>query len=90
MALTIRQGDIFKSNAQTLVNTVNCMGVMGKGIAREFKRIYPEMFTAYRGLCESGDLQIGRLHVWRTPNKMILNFPTKQHWRNPSQREFIV
>lgn len=87
--LTYVEGDLFQSPAQTLVNTVNTVGVMGKGIALQFKRIYPEMFEKYRALCESGELTIGRLHVWRTPNKIILNFPTKEHWRRPSRPEYI-
>lgn len=83
------RGDLFESPAQTLVNTVNTVGVMGKGIALRFKKIYPDMFEEYRGLCESGELQIGRLHVWRTQHKIILNFPTKTTWRQPSHPDYI-
>jgi O-acetyl-ADP-ribose deacetylase (regulator of RNase III) len=83
------RGNLFESPAQTLVNTVNTVGVMGKGIALKFKTIYPDMFAAYRDLCERGDLSIGRLHIWRTPHKVILNFPTKKDWRSPSKPEYI-
>jgi O-acetyl-ADP-ribose deacetylase (regulator of RNase III) len=83
------KGDLFESPAQTLVNTVNTAGVMGKGIASRFKRIYPDMFKEYQKLCEEGKLTIGRLHLYRTPHKLLLNFPTKIHWRQPSQPEFI-
>lgn len=81
--------NLFDSPAQTLVNTVNTVGVMGKGIAAEFKRRYPEMFARYREFCDRGELDIGKLYLYRTPNKWILNFPTKKHWRNPSTFEYI-
>ena len=81
--------DLFASPAQTLVNTVNTVGVMGKGIAKDFKAIYPEMFTRYQQLCERGQFEIGQLWPYRTSNKLVLNFPTKKHWRNPSRPEYI-
>lgn len=82
-------GNLFESPAQTLVNTVNTVGVMGKGIAKEFKRRYPEMFKRYREFCKNGELSTGKLYLYRTPNKWVLNFPTKQHWRSPSRIEWI-
>jgi O-acetyl-ADP-ribose deacetylase (regulator of RNase III) len=81
--------DLFESPAQTLVNAVNTVGVMGKGIAAEFKRRYPEMFERYQEHCRRGELQVGRLYLYRTANKWVLNFPTKQDWRAPSQIEWI-
>ena len=87
--ITYLCGDLFQSPAKVLVNTVNTVGVMGKGIALKFKRIYPEMFEAYRNHCERGDLEIGQLFLYKTPNKWVLNFPTKKHWRNPSRVEYI-
>ena len=81
--------DLFASPAQTLVNTVNTVGVMGKGIAKDFKTIYPEMFARYQELCERGQFNIGQLWPYRTANKLILNFPTKKHWRSPSKPEYI-
>jgi O-acetyl-ADP-ribose deacetylase (regulator of RNase III) len=83
------KGNLFESPAQTLVNTVNTVGVMGKGIALRFKQIYPEMFEEYQHLCEKGQLKIGMLHVYRTPNKLVLNFPTKESWRRPSRLSYI-
>jgi O-acetyl-ADP-ribose deacetylase (regulator of RNase III) len=83
--LTYVEGNLFLSPAQTLVNTVNTVGVMGKGIAKTFKAIYPEMYAAYAARCERGELAPGRLHLHRTPHKWILNFPTKRHWRQPSR-----
>jgi O-acetyl-ADP-ribose deacetylase (regulator of RNase III) len=80
---------IFDSPAQTIVNTVNTVGVMGKGIALSFKTLYPAMYEEYRRLCEARKLDVGKLHVYRTPNKIIVNFPTKKHWRNPSRPEYI-
>ena len=87
--ITYLSGDLFLSPAKVLVNTVNTVGVMGKGIALRFKRIYPEMFEAYRNHCERGELQVGQLFLYKTPNKWILNFPTKEHWRNPSREEYV-
>ena len=81
--------DLFTSPARTLVNTVNTVGVMGKGIAKDFKTIYPEMFARYQELCEMNQFDVGQLWLYRTPNKWILNFPTKIHWRNPSHPDFI-
>ena len=83
------KGNIFQSPAQVLVNTVNTVGVMGKGIALEFKQMFPEMFAEYRELCESGNIKIGTLWLYKTSNKWILNFPTKKHWRQPSRVEYI-
>lgn len=83
------QGNLFESPAQTLVNTVNTQGAMGKGIALQFKKYFPEMFDEYRRLCDDGQLKIGTLHVFQTRHKKILNFPTKQEWRKPSKLEYI-
>ena len=83
------RGDIFNSPAQVLVNTVNTVGVMGKGIALSFKKKYPEMFTIYRKSCDKHQLVIGKLMLWYGPDHWILNFPTKEHWRNPSKMEYI-
>ena len=81
--------DLFTSPSRVLVNTVNTVGVMGKGIAKDFKTIYPEMFSRYQELCEKGQFDIGQLWLYRTPHKWVLNFPTKKHWRNPSRPEYI-
>lgn len=80
---------LFDSPAKVLVNTVNTVGVMGKGIAKEFKGIYPEMFTQYQELCERGMLDVGDFWVYKTPHKWVLNFPTKKHWRRPSKPEYL-
>ena len=82
--------DLFQSPARVLVNTVNTVGVMGKGIAKDFKYIYPDMFKRYQRVCETGDLDIGNLWLYKTTNKWILNFPTKRHWRQPSHPEYIA
>lgn len=82
-------GDLFESPAKVLVNTVNTRGVMGKGIALQFKRICPDMFKRYRDHCEHNRLTVGRLFLYKTPHKWVLNFPTKEHWRNPSRVEYI-
>lgn len=81
--------DLFASPAQTLVNTVNTVGVMGKGVAKTFKDRYPEMFRDYKRACDSGELRIGSLMLWRGPQKWVLNFPTKTTWRLPSELSYI-
>jgi len=82
-------GNLFESPARVLVNTVNTVGVMGKGIAKDFKAIYPDMFREYQKLCESKKLTIGKLWLYKTPNKWILNFPTKTTWKQPAKVEYI-
>ena len=81
--------NLFDSPAQTLVNTVNTVGVMGKGIALIYKQLYPEMYAQYRRLCQAGEFEMGMLHIYRTPNKIIVNFPTKEHWRQKSRLQYI-
>ncbi|MFA5864471.1 MAG: macro domain-containing protein [Phycisphaerae bacterium] len=88
--LKIIQGDIFSSTAQTLVNTVNCVGVMGKGLALEFKNRFPLMFDDYRRRCKEGQVQIGQPYLYTASQPWILNFPTKLHWRNNSKIEYIT
>jgi O-acetyl-ADP-ribose deacetylase (regulator of RNase III) len=87
--MTYVQGDLFDSPAHTIVNAVNTDGVMGKGIAKEFRRRYPDMVAGYQERCKTGELTIGTLWLFKSSNKWILNFPTKRHWREPSQVEFI-
>lgn len=89
MLITI--GNIFESKAQTLVNTINCVGVMGKGIALEFKKRYPQMFEDYVILCSQGEVVPGQPYYYSDlMGTSILNFPTKDHWRSPSKLSYIV
>lgn len=83
------EGNIFDSPAQVIVNTVNTVGVMGKGIALSYKKRYPEMFEVYRRACEKHQLLIGKLMLYYAPDHWILMFPTKEHWRNPSKIEYL-
>jgi O-acetyl-ADP-ribose deacetylase (regulator of RNase III) len=87
--LIYRRTSLLESTAQTLVNTVNCVGVMGKGIAKDFKQREPDMFAAYKRICDKKLLEPGKLWLWRESSQWVLNFPTKQHWRNPSKLEWI-
>ncbi len=87
--LTYIEGNLFESNSKVLVNTVNTQGVMGKGIALQFKKIYPEMFKEYQALCETGKFNVGNLWLYKTLHKWILNFPTKISWRQPSKIQYI-
>ena len=87
--LIYRRTSILESPAQTLVNTVNCVGVMGKGLAHAFKEREPDMFKAYKRICDQKALVPGKLWLWRGSGSWVLNFPTKVHWRNPSRLEWI-
>lgn len=85
------KGDIFTSEAQVLVNPVNCEGVMGKGLALQFKRYYPFNFDIYKEACETGYLRPGTiLPVKLGLDRCIVNFPTKDKWRRPSRIEYIT
>ncbi len=79
-------GDIFKSNAQTLINTVNCVAVMGKGIALEFKNRFPDMYDDYVQRCQSGEVKPGVPYLYKTLFlPQIINFSTKDHWKSISK-----
>lgn len=89
--VTATVGDLFRSDSQTLVNTINCVGVMGKGIALGFKKRFPEMFKDYEDRCSSGLVRLGRPYLFKSIiAPWILNFPTKDHWRSVSRIEDIV
>lgn len=83
--LHVVTGDLFETAVDARVNAVNCVGVMGAGIAAVFKKQYPAMFRDYAAACVAGTLAPGQLHVWRTPTEWIINFPTKRHWRDLSR-----
>jgi O-acetyl-ADP-ribose deacetylase (regulator of RNase III) len=85
-------GDILTAPAEALVNTVNCVGVMGRGIALQFKNAYPDNFKAYAAACSRGEVQPGKMLTFETGKfvpKYIINFPTKRHWRGKSRIEDI-
>ncbi|HMW42355.1 MAG TPA: macro domain-containing protein [Plasticicumulans sp.] len=92
--ITFTQGNLLEARVEVLVNTVNTVGVMGKGIALMFKERFAENFRLYAAACKAGKVQTGRMFV--TPvheldgPRWIVNFPTKQHWRSPSRLEWIV
>jgi len=84
------KGSIFDSEAEALVNPVNCVGVMGKGLALEFKKRFPKNFEYYRKTCfEPLGLVIGDLLLFKENEKWVVNFPTKVHWKDPSKIEYI-
>lgn len=91
--LNYKTGDLFKSNAQAIVNTVNCVGVMGRGIALQFKKAYPANYKAYEIACKHKQIVPGKMFVYETAEilnpKFIINFPTKRHWRGKSRLEDI-
>lgn len=86
-------GDILNADAEALVNTVNCVGIMGRGIALQFKNTFPDNFEAYAQACKREEVQPGRMFVYETGflhnPKYIINFPTKRHWRGKSRIEDI-
>lgn len=93
-----RKGDLLKADVEALVNTVNCVGVMGKGIALQFKQKFPDNFRQYKRVCDRGDLEPGTLFVHDRGElfgdsggpRYIINFPTKTHWKKPSKLEYIA
>ena len=91
--IEVHTGNILEANAEALINTVNTVGVMGKGIAYQFKKAWPAMEKEYASACKRGEVQVGQMYVWEAGGIMnprfIINFPTKKHWRNPSQLSYI-
>lgn len=84
-----KTGNIFTTKCQTIVNTVNCVGVMGAGIAYEFRLRENDMFEKYKVLCKNKKIDIGILWIYKAENKNILNFPTKFDWKYPSKTEYL-
>ena len=90
--ITYKTGDLLSEDAEALVNTVNCVGVMGRGVALRFKRVYPDNFKAYAEECGEGRLKPGLVFVYETAllsPRFIVNFPTKNHWRAKSRLRYI-
>ena len=91
--IEFKTGDIFKTDAEVLVNSVNCVGVMGRGIALQFKNMYPANFRSYAAACKRDEVQPGLMFVFETGHlcnpRYIINFPTKRHWRGKSRIEDI-
>lgn len=89
MSVKVITGNIFTSSCQTIVNTVNCVGVMGAGIALECRFRFPGMHEKYISLCNDNKIEIGLLWVYKSSKKWVLNFPTKIHWKYPSKKEYL-
>ena len=89
MSVKIITGNIFTTKCKVVVNTVNCVGVMGAGIALECRLRYPEMHDKYIKLCNESKINIGMLWIYKSPEKWVLNFPTKKHWKYPSKEEYL-
>ena len=85
------KGNLLKADVEALVNTVNTKGVMGKGLALQFKRAFPDAFRDYDRACRAGEVEVGRMHVVErlTSPRYIINFPTKKHWRGKSKLDYI-
>jgi|SRR5579859_6669315 len=91
--IELKSGDILQADAEALVNTVNCVGIMGRGIALQFRKAFPENFRVYESVCKRGELHPGRMLVYETGRltgpKYVINFPTKRHWKGKSRIEDI-
>ena len=91
--IELTQGDLLRADADAIVNTVNCVGFMGRGIAAQFKRAYPENFRVYEAACKRGEVQPGRMLVYELAGsaspRFIINFPTKRHWKANSRIDDI-
>ena len=81
----LAKGNVLRSQAQTIVNTVNCVGIMGRGVALAFKRKYPEMYSDYVARCDRGEVEVGKPYAYKAEDHIVVNFPTKQHWRSVSR-----
>ncbi len=95
MAIITTEGDLLQqTDVDAIINTVNCVGVMGKGIALQFKKKWPANFKAYASACKAGDVKTGKMFVYNAGAlatlKYVINFPTKDHWRGKSQIEFVI
>lgn len=94
MSIQYKAGNLLTENAEALVNAVNTVGVMGKGIALQFKEKFQGNFDLYKNACQNGKVEVGRMFITQTgllsnPN-YIINFPTKQHWKDSSKIEYII
>jgi O-acetyl-ADP-ribose deacetylase (regulator of RNase III) len=90
--IKLTSGDLFEAGTDALVNTVNCVGIMGRGVALQFKKAYPLNFREYEGACKAGEVQPGHMFVHETGKfspRFIVNFPTKRHWKGKSRIEDI-
>jgi O-acetyl-ADP-ribose deacetylase (regulator of RNase III) len=91
--IEIVKGDILEAKAEALVNTVNCVGVMGKGLALQFKQAFPANFVAYQSACRAGEVVPGSMFIFDRGKlaapRYLINFPTKRHWRDDSRIEDI-
>jgi O-acetyl-ADP-ribose deacetylase (regulator of RNase III) len=87
--IEVRTGDILTADAEALVNPVNCVGVMGRGLALQFKTAFPDNFEAYAAACARGEVATGRMFTWARNGpgnpRYVINFPTKRHWRAKSR-----
>lgn len=92
--ISYTKGNLLDADVEAVVNTVNTVGVMGKGIALMFKEAFPENFKEYKSACKAGGVEVGHMFVTETGEmigpKWIINFPTKKHWRNPTKIEWIT
>lgn len=89
MSIKYIEGNIFSSKCQTIVNTVNCVGAMGKGIALVFRLRHPLMYEEYKLKCKSNEIDIGKLWLYKSEARWVINFPTKYHWKYDSKISYL-
>lgn len=91
--INFKSGNIIKDESEAIVNTVNCVGVMGKGLALQFRQAYPENYKKYKSACDKKEVEIGKMYITEYSDilgrKYIINFPTKKHWKGNSKYEYI-
>jgi len=92
--IEFKTGNILDANVDAIVNPVNCIGVMGKGLALQVKNAFPTAFETYKCACSRGEVKCGKMHVcvnnFNQHVCAIINFPTKSHWREPSRLEYVI
>lgn len=90
MTLKYVTGNMFDVDVDIRINTINCVGAMGKGVALQFKRMYPKLYSDYRVECRRGRITTGKMYIWRGANNVhVVNFPTKDDWHKKSEYSFI-
>lgn len=87
--IKITDSNVFNTDAEAIVNTINCVGFMGKGLALEYSLRYPELLIDYKNRCKNKEIKIGKMYYFKTNDKLIVNFPTKDDYKYPSKIEWI-
>ena len=87
--ITLTNSNVFNTDADAIVNTINCVGFMGKGLAFEYSLRYPDLLDEYKAKCKNNEIMVGKIYYYKTKEKLIVNFPTKNDYKYPSKIEWI-